>query len=165
MGSSFGGALTDGPTFITSSRSCSMGVSSTCMSSLNSEFSILSWCVKCAFKSPDVLSNTNKSPRKITTDVLVVESLEPFVIYYSFNCYDVALGQSKASCIFTLMVNQLGDKILTNNLKVRLTTGGGMIPSQSHNEIACAECPTCKSRFENRTPSYCRRERKGISEL
>ena len=154
MGSSFGGALTDGPTFITSSRSCSMGVSSTCMSSLNSEFSILtwwiSWCVKCAFKSPDVLSNTNKSPRKITTDVLVVESLEPFVIYYSFNCYDVALGQSKASFIFTLMVNQLGDKILTTNLKVRLTTGGGMIPSQSHNEIACAELPNCKGCFEHR---------------
>ena len=101
-------------------------------------------------KSPDVLSNTNENPRKITTDVLVVESLEPFVIYYSFNCYDVALGLSKASFIFTLMVNQLGDKILTTNLKVRLTTGGGMIPSQSHNEIACAELPNCKGCFEHR---------------
>ena len=44
------------------------------------------------FKSSDLLSNANKSPRKIAKDVLVVESLVPFVIYYSSKGYDVALG-------------------------------------------------------------------------
>jgi hypothetical protein len=53
-------------------------------------------------KSPDVLSNTNENPRKITTYVLVVKSLVPFIIYYSSNGYDLALGQLKASFIVSL---------------------------------------------------------------
>ena len=86
-----------------------MGVSSTCMSSLNSELSILSYWfslwLKYALKSSDVLSNTNKSARKITTNVLVVKSLVPFFVYYSSNGYNVSLGQSKASCMITLSGN------------------------------------------------------------
>ena len=53
----------------------------------------------------DVLSNTNKNPRKVTTDVFLVKSLVPFIIYYPSNSYDVALGQSKANCIITLSNN------------------------------------------------------------
>ena len=117
-----------------------MGVSSTCMSSLNFELSILtwriSWCLKCASKFPDILSNTNKSPRKITTDVLVVESLVPFVIYYSSNGYGVTLRQSKANRI-TLSSNSKSTWRLLLTTKVGLTDPG-MIPSQSHNEIAWA---------------------------
>ena len=83
----------------------------------------------------DVLSNTNKYPRKVTTDALVVESLVPFIIYYPSNSYDVALGQPKANCIITLSNNSKSTWRQTT--EVRLTRPG-MIPSQSHNEIAWA---------------------------
>jgi hypothetical protein len=46
--------------------------------------------------------DTNKYTWKITTSVLILESLIPFTVDYSPNCYDLTLGKLEAFSVIAL---------------------------------------------------------------